>query len=69
MAALSDGAARVVGLFGLYDWPGALDALRESGPGELIRHVRAVEADGPEATRWPRNKLSDDATAAYCTAL
>ncbi|WP_129782899.1 hypothetical protein [Promicromonospora panici] len=69
VATLSDGAARAVDPFGLYDWPGALDVLRESGPGELIRQVRAAEASDPEATRWPRNKLSDDATAAYCTAL
>jgi hypothetical protein len=69
VAALSDGAARAVEPFGLYDWPGALDVLRESGPGELIRQVRAAESSDPEATRWPRNKLSDDATAAYCTAF
>lgn len=69
VAALSDGAARAVEPFGLYDWRGALDVLRESGPDELIRRVRTAEASDPEATRWPRNKISDDATAAYVTAL
>lgn len=63
----SDGAARAVDMFDLYDWRGVLDVLRRSGPAELIRQVRAVEATDPEAVRWPRNKLSDDATAAYCT--
>lgn len=69
VAALSDGAARAVEPFGLYDWRGTLDVLRDSGPAELLRQVRAAEASDPEATRWPRNKLSDDATAAYCTAI
>lgn len=68
VAALSDGAARAVDLFGLYDWTGVLDVLRDAGPDELIRQVRAVEASDPEGVRWPRNKISDDATAVYCTA-
>ncbi|WP_125775345.1 protein phosphatase 2C domain-containing protein [Antribacter gilvus] len=65
-AVLSDGAARAVDAFGIHDWPGALAVLREDGPTALIAEVRAAEASDPEATRWPRNKLSDDATAAYC---
>jgi hypothetical protein len=68
VAVLSDGAARAVE-FGLYDWPSVLGILRESGPDTLIRQVRGAEASDPEATRWPRNKISDDATAAYITAL
>lgn len=69
VAILSDGAARAVDAFGLYDWTGALDILRLDGPDELIRQVRAAETSDPKATRWPRNKISDDATAVYCTAL
>lgn len=68
VAVLSDGAARAVE-FGLYDWPDILDVLRDAGPDALIRQVRGAEASDPEATRWPRNKISDDATAAYITAL
>jgi hypothetical protein len=69
VAVLSDGAARAVDAFGLYDWPGALEVLRDSGPDELIRQVRAAEASDPTAARWPRNKISDDATVAYCTGF
>lgn len=68
VAVLSDGAARAVE-FGLYDWPDVLDVLRDAGPDALIRQVRGAEASDPEATRWPRNKISDDATAAYITAI
>jgi hypothetical protein len=68
VAVLSDGAARAVE-FGLYDWPGVLDVLRDAGPDALIHQVRGAETSDPEATRWPRNKISDDATAAYITAL
>ncbi|GAB3158308.1 protein phosphatase 2C domain-containing protein [Myceligenerans halotolerans] len=64
-AALTDGAARAVDPFKLHDWPDILTLLEESGPAELIHQVRATEALDPQATRWPRNKISDDATAAY----
>lgn len=65
----SDGAARAVDLFGIHDWFGVLKVLQESGPEELIHQVRAAEASDPEATRWPRNKISDDATIIYATRL
>lgn len=65
LAVLSDGAARVVALFGLTGWPGVLDLLRRHGPAALIDRVRAAEAGDPAGTRWPRNKGSDDATAVY----
>lgn len=64
-AALTDGAARAVDPFELYDWPGILAILDDAGPAELIRQVRTAEALDPQATRWPRNKISDDATVAY----
>ncbi|WP_445184434.1 hypothetical protein ACTXG6_39600 [Pseudonocardia sp. Cha107L01] len=69
VALLSDGAARVVDLFQLTDWTGVLNLLAKNGPRELIEHVRGVELDDAEATRWPRNKVSDDATAVYCDQL
>lgn len=65
VAVLTDGAARIVDPFALLDWPAVLDLLDKAGPTELIRRVRAIEAADPTCTRWPRNKTSDDATAAY----
>jgi len=62
-ALLSDGAARAVDPFQLCDWHGLLTILATAGPGELIRQVRAAEATDPGGTRWPRNKIHDDATA------
>jgi hypothetical protein len=65
LAVLSDGAARVVAPFGELTWRQALDLLESDGPAELIGRVRAAEATDPAGTRWPRNKVSDDATAVY----
>jgi hypothetical protein len=69
IALLSDGAARAVDLFKVTDWAGVLDLLETSGPLELIARVRSIELDDEDTTRWPRNKVSDDATAAYCDQL
>jgi hypothetical protein len=69
VALLSDGAARAVDLFRLMDWAGAMDLLAEGGPSALIARVRAAEQADGSATRWPRNKLSDDATVVYCDNL
>lgn len=66
---LSDGASRLVDRFGIADWPQTLDILATDGPGALIRQVRAVEESDPAGQRWPRGKVYDDATAAYCSAL
>jgi hypothetical protein len=59
---LSDGAARLVDLFGR-DWAHAVAA----GPAEIIRQVRALEDEDPGCVRWPRTKHRDDATAARWT--
>lgn len=61
-ALLTDGAARIVRMFELLDWPGVLQLLSQAGPHELVRRVREVESSDPVGTRWPRNKTSDDAT-------
>jgi hypothetical protein len=66
-ALLSDGASRLVDLFGLATWRQALEILERSGPAELIRLVREAEESDPKATRWPRGKTFDDATAVYVT--
>ena len=65
LAILSDGAARLVDPFAILDWTAALDLLASSGPGTVIDRVRAIERADPVAIRWPRNKISDDATAVY----
>jgi Protein phosphatase 2C len=62
---LSDGASRLVDVFGLATWTELLALMDESGPAELLRRVRAAEAADPEGRRWPRTKSSDDATAIY----
>jgi hypothetical protein len=62
-AVLTDGAARAVTL-GLMTWSGLLDQLAKRGPMDLIAFVRQAEVSDPLGARWPRNKASDDATAA-----
>jgi hypothetical protein len=63
IALLTDGAARAVEPLEIYDWPRMMAFLRSAGPEELIRQVRTIERKDPEAIRWPRNKIHDDATA------
>jgi hypothetical protein len=62
---LSEGASRLVDLFGLATWEELLALLEESGPEELLGQVRAAEAVDPEGRQWPRTKRSDNATAVY----
>jgi hypothetical protein len=63
-ALMSDGATRLVTPFGRTDWPGILKLGYESGPYAVIRHVRETEASDRGRTKWPRFKVSDDATIA-----
>ncbi|HCU92266.1 MAG TPA: integrase [Actinobacteria bacterium] len=65
VALLTDGATRMVDVFGLLTWPETLSLLRERGPDELITETRNIEASDPDCLRWPRSKTSDDATAAH----
>ena len=67
VALLTDGAARAVDPFGLTGWPGLLDLLAATGPDALLDLVRAAERADADAVRWPRTKVSDDATAVLCT--
>jgi Protein phosphatase 2C len=55
---LSNGATRIVDTFHLADWPEVLTMLAESGPGEVIRRVRAAEVAGDVSP--------DDATITRC---
>ncbi|MDI5973677.1 hypothetical protein POF50_030790 [Streptomyces sp. SL13] len=64
VAALSDGAGRLVDVFGRTDWPGAFALLRTAGCDGLIAAVRAAEHADPDGTAHPRGKRHDDATAA-----
>jgi hypothetical protein len=68
VAVLTDGATRAI-TFRLIDWTGVLALLAESGPGELIRRIRAAEAHDPAGITWPRNKRSDDATVVYLNGI
>ncbi|MWA05770.1 hypothetical protein F8568_036520 [Actinomadura sp. LD22] len=58
-AVLSDGASRLVELFGRLDWDGLLRVLDDEGPRELVRRTRAAE----ESETVARGKRHDDATA------
>jgi hypothetical protein len=69
VALLSDGASRLVDLFGLADWPELVALLDCHGPEEVIRRVREAEDADPRGARWPRAKAHDDTTLAYCTDL
>ncbi|WNI17952.1 hypothetical protein [Actinacidiphila sp. ITFR-21] len=63
LAALTDGAARGVEVFGGDDWPGVFALLQEAGPRALIARVRSLEDADPAGVRVPRGKPYDDATA------
>ncbi len=65
VALLSDGAARITDKYRLLTWAAVVDVVREDGPEELIRQVRAAEDADPAGRRWPRGKLRDDATIVY----
>ena len=65
VALLSDGATRIDDLYHQLGWPAMIDIIREHGPAELIRQVRAAEDTDPDRARWPRYKGRDDATVVY----
>ena len=62
---LSDGATRITDLYDLLAWPAIIDLVRDRGPAELIRQVRAAEDGDRDCERWPRDKPGDDATIVY----
>lgn len=61
---LTDGAARAVTPFRIYDWPDLLSVVTTGGPKELIKRVRIAEEADAYGIRQPRNKIHDDATVA-----
>jgi Protein phosphatase 2C len=67
-AMMSDGVTRLVAPFEQMDWPGILALARKIGPTALIERVRKIEEGDMKMTRWPRFKVSDDATIALINA-
>lgn len=65
-AVLSDGASILVDRYRQATWPQALSIMAQEGPDAFIRRVRDAERSDPDATRWPRRKTHDDATAVFC---
>jgi hypothetical protein len=63
-AVLSDGAARIVDTFESATWLDVLNLIEFQSPMALIQAVRTLEESDPSATKWPRNKLADDASVA-----
>jgi hypothetical protein len=66
VALLSNGASRIVSPYGLTDWAGVLELLGATGPADIIRRVRLVEA---RASGGPDAPVPDDATVAHCAHL
>jgi len=62
---LGDGASRLVYMFAITEWVGLLELMNEKGPEGLVQAVRRAEATDPAATRWPRTKIQDDASAIH----
>ncbi|SHK77796.1 protein phosphatase 2C domain-containing protein [Actinacidiphila paucisporea] len=62
-AALTDGAARGVEVFGSDDWASTFALLRKAGPQALLTRVRDQELADPAGAAVPRGKPFDDATA------
>jgi hypothetical protein len=64
-AAMTDGAARLVDVFGAVTWDDALAELRERGPRAWIERTREIEETDSSLIKWPRYKKFDDAAVAY----
>ncbi|MEU7035083.1 hypothetical protein ABZ958_15530 [Streptomyces sp. NPDC046237] len=65
LAALTDGAARWVELFGEGDWAACMEVLGKEGAHGLLARVRSLEVADAAAGGPLRWKLHDDATAVY----
>jgi len=62
VALFSDGASRLADRYHLATWTQMCAILVSGGPAEVIRQVRDAEEADPSGLRWPRGKISDDAT-------
>lgn len=66
-AIMTDGISAMVDTYAEWTWRELLDALAQRGTEGVLAAVRDVESGDPTAARWPRFKISDDATVAYVT--
>jgi hypothetical protein len=64
VALMTDGVTRLVTPFEQDDWYSLLDLSVNYGSKAVIERVRRTELDDPDGNRWPRFKISDDATIA-----
>ena len=63
IALLSDGATRLVDRFGILTWAQVLSLTElPHGPRRLIEQTREAESSDTAGVRWPRGKVSDDAS-------
>jgi hypothetical protein len=65
VALLSDGASRLADRYHLVTWPQMCAILAGGGPAEVISQVRDAEKTDMDGERWPRGKISDDATVIH----
>lgn len=63
--AMTDGAARLVDVFGAITWDEAFTELQAMGPDSWIKRTRSIEETDIDMVRWPRYKKSDDAAIAF----
>ncbi len=62
----SDGAALLVTDYHELTWEQLLHLGYTEGPTGIIGATRKAEASDPDRVKWPRYKVSDDATAVLC---
>ncbi|MGR3468486.1 MAG: hypothetical protein ACU0CI_11475 [Shimia sp.] len=62
---MSDGVSALISDYGAQTAESFADAVRDGGLIPLLHHLRAIEAEDAACTRFPRFKVSDDATALW----
>jgi hypothetical protein len=67
-AVMSDGVSRLVHTFDHLSWTGLMDLAHQDGPSAVIQTIRKLELSDTKRERWPRFKVSDDATLALVSA-
>lgn len=60
---MSDGLSALVSDYGRYDGDGLMQAALTHGLAALAAKLRQIEAEDADCTRYPRFKISDDASA------